>query len=195
MDSTSVRNQSEVMRLFEKMLAPLRRRIGYLVTKGVVTLIDPNALMQMLQVTLTNGEVIDGVEHAEPYGFTSHPIKGGQTLVLFPHGDRNHGVAIMAGGREFRLKGLVEGEVALSTDEGDVLHFKRGNQILINSANQVDIVGASKVNIDSSDQVNITGTNKITLNGEDGDIVTTAHTCAFTGNPHPAGSTTVKAGL
>lgn len=34
----------------------------------------------------------------------------------------------------------------------------------------------------------------IELGGTDGQVVTTAHPCAVTGNPHPAGSTTVTAG-
>lgn len=97
--------------------------------RGVVALVDASRKLQGLQMRLTADEVKDGMEHFEPYGFTSNPLPGAEALAAFLGGDRSHGVVICVADRRFRLQGLKSGEVALHTDEGDVLHFKRGRVI------------------------------------------------------------------
>lgn len=94
-----------------------------------VALVNTASKMQSLQVRLLAGEVKDGIEHIEPYGFTSNPQPGAEAIAAFFGGDRSHGVVLCVADRRFRLKGLKPGEVALYTDEGDVLHFKRGRVI------------------------------------------------------------------
>ncbi len=102
--------------------------------RGVVALVDAGRMLQGLQMRLTADEVKDGMEHFEPYGFTSNPHPGAEGLAAFLGGDRSHGVVICVSDRRFRLQGLQSGEVALHTDEGDVLHFKRGRVIEVQTA-------------------------------------------------------------
>jgi phage baseplate assembly protein V len=102
-----------------------------LLARGVVSLVNAAGKMQGMQVKLLAGEVKDGMEHFEPYGFTSNPLAGAEALAAFFGGDRSHGVIICAGDRRFRLQNTAPGEVALYTDEGDKLHFKRGRVIEI----------------------------------------------------------------
>lgn len=102
--------------------------------RGVVALVDAGRKLQGLQMRLTADEVKDGMEHFEPYGFTSNPHPGAEGLAAFINGDRSHGVVICVSDRRFRLQGLESGEVALHTDEGDVLHFKRGRVIEVQTA-------------------------------------------------------------
>ena len=97
--------------------------------RGVVALVDAGRKLQGLQMRLTADEVKDGMEHFEPYGFTSNPQPGAEGLAAFLGGDRSHGVVICVSDRRFRLQALESGEVALYTDEGDRLHFKRGRVI------------------------------------------------------------------
>lgn len=97
--------------------------------RGVVALVDAGRKLQGLQMRLTADEVKDGMEHFEPYGYSSNPHPGAEGLAAFLNGDRSHGVVICVADRRFRLQGLKSGEVALYTDEGDVLHFKRGRVI------------------------------------------------------------------
>ncbi|WP_252088743.1 phage baseplate assembly protein V [Pseudomonas sp. MWU13-3659] len=97
--------------------------------RGVVALVDAGRKLQGLQMRLTADEVKDGMEHFEPYGFTSNPLAGAEGLAAFLGGDRSHGVVICVSDRRFRLQALKSGEVALYTDEGDRLHFKRGRVI------------------------------------------------------------------
>jgi len=141
-----------MMRLINIALKPLRRKVRQLVSRGVVTLIDPNQLMQTLQVELLKGEVLDDVEHFEPYGFTSHAPGEPEVLTVSLNGQRSHTIALVVANRLFRLQGLANGEIAINTDEGDVIHFKRGNHILIDAmtkitakAPNVDIIANTKV--------------------------------------------------
>ena len=96
-----------------------------------VALVDAARKLQTLQLRVTAREVRDGIEHLEPYGFTSNPHPGAEGVLLFAGGDRSHGVVVCVADRRFRLQGLQSGEVALLTDEGDQLHFKRGRVIEI----------------------------------------------------------------
>lgn len=100
-----------------------------ILARGVVTLVKATSKLQSLQMRLLAGEVKDGMEHFEPYGFTSNAHPGAEGIALFLGGDRSHGVVVCVADRKFRLQGLKSGEVALYTDEGDRLHFKRGRVI------------------------------------------------------------------
>ncbi|PLP87607.1 phage baseplate assembly protein V [Pseudomonas sp. FFUP_PS_473] len=100
-----------------------------ILARGVVTLVKATSKLQSLQMRLLAGEVKDGMEHFEPYGFTSNAHPGAEGIALFVGGDRSHGVVVCVADRQFRLRGLKSGEVALYTDEGDRLHFKRDRVI------------------------------------------------------------------
>ncbi|MBV6287351.1 phage baseplate assembly protein V [Pseudomonas aegrilactucae] len=104
------------------------------VARGELALVNPDGKMQALQMRLTAGETKDNMEHFEPYGFTSNPHPGAEAVAVFVGGDRSHGVVLVVADRRFRLQGLKPGEVALHTDEGDYLHFKRGREIEIKTA-------------------------------------------------------------
>ena len=102
-----------------------------ILVRGTLSLVDGLKKLQELQVKLLAGEIKDGMEHFEAYGFTSNPKAGAEVLAGFFGGDRSHGVVICVADRRFRLQGLESGEVAMYTDEGDKLHFKRGRVIEI----------------------------------------------------------------
>ncbi|MEK6788513.1 MAG: phage baseplate assembly protein V [Pseudomonadota bacterium] len=120
-------------RVMQRMLAPLKRGLSNLLARAVVSGIDSAGRMQLLQVRLLGSEVKADIEHLEPYGYTSCPHAGAEGLTVFLDGDRSHGLVIMVGDRRYRLQGLQGGEVALYTDEGDYLHFKRGRIAEINT--------------------------------------------------------------
>lgn len=106
-------------------------RLAAVMARCSVALVNAATKMQSLQVRVTAREVKDGVEHFEPYGFTSNAQPGAEGLIAFLGGDRSHGVVLCIADRRFRLKELEPGEVALYTDEGDCLHFKRGRVLEI----------------------------------------------------------------
>lgn len=114
------------MRGFDRLTQPLRRRLALMVSRAVVTLVNDTAKMQTLQLSILDGETLDGAEHFQQYGFTAVPHGGAEALVLSVGGHRAHSVVVCCGDRRYRLKGLKNGEVAIYTDEGDKIHFKRG---------------------------------------------------------------------
>lgn len=127
-------------------------RLMMLLARGIVTAVNDATQMQTLALDLTADEYKDAVERFQDYGFTTHPPAGLEALVAFVGGNRSHGIVLAVGDRKFRLKNLQEGEVALYTDEGDFIHFKRGNKIevsagaeILASAPLVRIVAAEKV--------------------------------------------------
>ena len=125
------------MSLFNRMLV-----------RGTVVLARASSKMQALQMRLTAGEVRGDMEHFEPYGFTSNPLAGAEGIAAFIGGDRSHGLLLVVADRRYRLQGLESGEVAIYTDEGDKVHFKRGKVIDIET-NTLNIKAATAVNFDT----------------------------------------------
>lgn len=136
--------------------------IKSVLVRGTVALADSLRKLQSIQLRLLAGEVKDGVEHMEPYGFTASPLAGAEALAGFIDGDRSHGVVIVISDRRFRLQGLKSGEVALYTDEGDFIHFKRG-QILDIQTGTLNIKATAGVHFDTP---TITQTGTIVSDGD-----------------------------
>jgi phage baseplate assembly protein V len=132
-----------------------------LLARGTVVLANSASKLQSLQMRLTAGEVNDDLEHFEPYGFTSNPLAGAEGIVTFL-GDRSHAIALVVADRRYRLQSLASGEVAIYTDEGDKIHFKRGRIIDIETAT-LNIRASSAVNFDTP-VINQTG--KIVSTGD-----------------------------
>jgi phage baseplate assembly protein V len=114
-----------VSRLVAKLIAPLQRRVMLMIGRAVVRAIADGGGLQVLQLSGLAGEVLDGVERFQEYGFTSHPHPGAEAAVVFVGGNRSHGIVIAVDDRLYRLVGLAEGEVALYDDQGQVVHIKR----------------------------------------------------------------------
>lgn len=119
-----------------------------LLARGTVVLVNSANKLQSLQMRLTAGEVNDDMEHFEPYGFTSNPLAGAEGIATFLGGDRSHAVVLVVADRRYRLKALAPGEVAIYTDEGDKVHFKRGRVIEIET-DTLNIRAATAVNFDT----------------------------------------------
>lgn len=116
--------------------------------RGTVVLAAAGKMMQTLQVRLTAGELKDGAEHFEPYGYTCNPLAGAEVLTAFLGGDRSHAVVLVASDRRYRIKELKPGEVAIYTDEGDKIHFKRGRIIDIETGT-LNIKASTAVNFET----------------------------------------------
>ena len=119
-----------------------------MLARGTVVLAAAGKKMQTLQVRLTAGELKDGAEHFEPYGFTSHPLGGAEVLTAFLGGDRSHAVVLVAADRRYRIQAMESGEVAVYTDEGSKVHLKRGRIIDI-EADVLNIKATTAVNFDT----------------------------------------------
>lgn len=144
-----------IERIVQKLTAPLRHRVRLMIGRAIVALVNDDLKEQAVQISLLNGEVRDGVERYQEYGFTSHPHEGAEAITLFIGGNRDHGIVIATGDRRYRLKGLQAGEVALYTDEGDSVILKRNQIIEVNTATFL-VKAATKARIESP-QLECTG--------------------------------------
>lgn len=138
------------------------KRLMNMLARGVVALAKSTGKLQTLQMRLTHGEVKDAMEHLEPYGYTSCPHEGAEGFAAFLGADRSHGVVLVVADRRYRLQGLQAGEVAIYTDEGDKIHFKRGRIIDIET-DTLNIRAGTAVNFDTP---TITQTGQIVSQGD-----------------------------
>ena len=125
--------------LIKAAIRDLRRRVLLGVARAVIRAVDDSAQAQECQVELLKGELRDRMERFQEYGYTSVPLAGAEAAAIFVGGNRDHGIIVATEDRRFRLKDLAPGEVALYTDEGDKIHFKRGGTIRIEAATKVII--------------------------------------------------------
>lgn len=135
-----------------KFIEPLKRKVQMIVGRAVIAAIKDDGPLQTLQLTLNRDEVRDDVQRVQEYGFTSFPKVGAEAFVAFLGGNRDHGVVIAVDDRRYRFKPLSEGEVAIYTDEGDKIHFKRGKKIDIET-NELTINSAQKVTVNTAEAI------------------------------------------
>ena len=112
--------------------------------RGTVSAADGQRKMRVLQCKFLAGETRDGLEHFEPYGLTSEPLKDGmpEALALFFDGDRSHGVVVCVADRRYRLK-VEPGEVAIYDDIGQKVHLTRSGIEVFTPKNLAASIGGS----------------------------------------------------
>jgi len=169
--------------------------LNNLIARAVLNVLNTATKCQGVSLTLIGGEPIANVEHIEPYGFTSAALAGAEAVVLFPSGDRSHGVAIAVADRRYRLKGLAGGEVAIYTDEGDSIILKRDNVIeattkkfIVNAEEKISL-NAPEVEVNASKKVafitpDVTSTGNVAAEGEVSDGVGKMSQIRVTYNGH-----------
>lgn len=117
--------QSALGKIQRKVMA----RVRSIVRRGVISNSDSSGQGQTFQTKLLADDVADGVEHMEPYGFTSHPPNGSEGLVFAVGGERAHAVGINFGDRSGRLTDLEEGEVAMYHPSGSSIIMRNDGSI------------------------------------------------------------------
>lgn len=95
----------------------LGSRILLLWNHGVLVHVDDAPSRQKVDIQLLKDETDQGLEHHQPYGFTSHPVAGADVIALYQGGNRDHGIVIMIEDRRYRLVNLGLGDVALYDDK------------------------------------------------------------------------------
>jgi phage gp45-like len=147
------------MKAVTRMMAPIKRRVMLMIGRGIVRVVNDALKWQEVQVSLLEGEVRDGVERVQQYGFTSHPQVGAEAVVVFLGGNRDHGLVIAVDDRRYRLKNLVAGEVALYDDLGKSVIFKRNGDVHI-TATRLLVQASVQINgnVEVAGNIHATGT-------------------------------------
>ena len=135
------------LRALAKALKPLERRLAQAVLRAVVDAVDDERRLQLVQVSALHGEVQDGVERWQQYGFTSHPHPEAEAVLLAVGGQRSHAVAIAVDDRRYRLVGLERGEVAVYDDQGQYLVLRRDRIDVFGKKLTVAIEGDADVTV------------------------------------------------
>lgn len=141
-------------------IRPLARRIRLMAGRAVVHLVNDALKVQGMQIGVLADETAN-VQRFQEYGFTSNPLAGAEAVMLCMAGVRSHGIVIATEDGRYRLKNLAPGEVALYTDEGDTIIFKRGKEIDITSGGKVKVNAQDEVDV-AAPNVKITAPTKIT---------------------------------
>ena len=130
----------------------LGNRVMMMFGRGVLRGVNDASGRQQLQVELLKGELRDGVEHMQNYGFTSHPL-GGDVAVAFVGGNREQGIVLVVDDRRFRIS-LKPGEVAMYDDLGNRVELLR---------DRIKVTAMLKVQVDAPEgEFNI---NTLDING------------------------------
>jgi len=132
----------------------LRQRVMMSIAKAVVDQINDSQGRQLVKIRVLSGETLSNVERFQNYGTTSYPPDSSDAAVVFAQGNRDQGIIVSVDNREFRLKNLEKGEVALYDDLGNKVHLKR-SELLVEAVSQVHVV-APLLNIDAP-IVNVNG--------------------------------------
>lgn len=119
----------EELRFVERLIEKKGRELRNAFARGVLNLTGDKSRMQSAQISLLDGELVDGVERAQQYGLTSHPQPGAEVFVAFVGGDRGHAIVLAVDDRRYRIQGLEAGEVCIYSDEGDTITLKRQNHV------------------------------------------------------------------
>lgn len=164
------------------------RRLRTLLRLGVLVLSDSAPVVQLVQVKIGD-EILTDVEHLEPYGYTSRPQVGAEALLAALKGSPAHTAVLMLGGRQFRLKNLAEGEVAMYDDLGNVVHFMR-DKIRVEAVTHLEATAPTTEIISA---VTITGTLHVTGETTCDASVTASVDCvgggiSLKGHTHPGDS-------
>lgn len=128
------------------LLRPLATRMFNVVARGVVQLVDDDKKLQLVQLGVLANETVEGkgtgAEHFQAYGFTSVPLAGAESVVLFPNGDRSHPLVVATSDRRYRITGGKPGEVTVynntgakitMTKDGDIIAVPAaGRQVIVN---------------------------------------------------------------
>lgn len=140
---------AETLRQLRHLLRPIETRIVNMAGRATVQLVDDTAKMQLVQLGGIVGGPYPGVEHVQPYGFSSVPLVGADTaIVIFPNGDRSHALLIGAADRRYRPTGGDPGDVNVyhftgarirMTQDGDIVVAPApGRDVLVGDGGSVD---------------------------------------------------------
>lgn len=167
-------------------LRSLGNRVMMMFARGVLRGVTDSSSRQQLQIELLKGEVRDGVERMQNYGFTSHPL-GGDVAVAFIAGNREQGIALVVDDRRFRLH-LQPGEVAIYDDLGNKIELLR-DQLKVTAVQHLEVVAPT---LHIASQVTIDG--PLTVNGNVATTGTLKNNTKNVGSTHAHGGVTVGAG-
>jgi phage baseplate assembly protein V len=135
-------------------MSTLNNALRNMIARGVLEKSDDQKGIQVLSLSLLEGERKDNVEHFQTYGFSSNPMGESEAIVIFPGGDRSAGIVIAIDERGSRMTGLLPGEVAIYSNAGNSIICHMDGSIEITAVEQVQ-VWAKRMLVDVEEDVTV----------------------------------------
>lgn len=148
-----------------EVAAGLRREFRSMLRRVYITQSDDTGAVRTLQIQGLAGQVDDGVEHLEAFGFTSNPPSGtppncAEGIKLQIGGDPAHPVVISAFDRRFRPVDVNPGESVMYNEWGDYAKLDQDRNFTLNAGANVNVTAGTKVTV-TAPNVEFTGAVKI----------------------------------
>lgn len=132
----------------ERALQAIVNRLSLIVNKCLYRTVDDSQSVQRLEASILRGEVKPAIESFAHFGFTSHPPKDTEGVLLSLGGSRSHTVVVATENRALRLKNLAEGDAAI--------YDKQGNYVWVKSSGEIEIKTSGEIKL-SAPLVTMTG--------------------------------------
>lgn len=143
---------NDLINFFQRAIHPLKIRVQLMIGKCIITAVNDSSAIQELQISALAGEAMNKVPRVQEFGFASNPPVGSEAIVVSLGGNRENMVVVATDKRNVRFKNLASGATAIYTDDGTVIHLKKGGL--------VDVIAATKVLVTCPD-VEFSGNVKI----------------------------------
>lgn len=110
--------------------------------RGIITSVV-EGVIKRFTASGRSDETITSREYFQHYAFTSRPLAGAEAIIIK---EGNHFVMIASDDRRYRIA-LEAGEAALYTDEGDIVHLKRDNNMEVTCGNKLKATVENEVEV------------------------------------------------
>jgi len=144
----------------DRRLAQLIRRLDMTLARGELLATVDSGGIQTMQVGLLAGEVADRVERFQSYGLSAVPPPGGDVLVAFVQGNRDHCVVVAVNDRGSRPRSRALGETELYNDqnvsilldrEGDLRI--RARRIIIEADETIEVTAGERIALSAGQEI------------------------------------------
>lgn len=173
------------MDLFARLMTRIRMLIGI----GRVSMVDDSDVVQTIQGAFSIEEVIDRLQRAAEFGFTSNPPVGSDMLVVFVGGERSRGVVVGTNHQPSRPTGLQPGEAMLYSLLGQKVYLSEDGIVIDGAGLPVTVKNAPTVAITADTSVTV----KAPLVTIDAPSIKTTGDLQVGGNIRAAGTITPSA--
>ncbi len=116
---------------FQRMLAPITRRVRLMLGRAVVNIVNDTLKAQNMQVSVLEDEDPDDVERLQNYGQISVPLSGAEAIVASIGADRDSMIAIIVEDRRYRPTGLTAGDTGVYHYEGHRVRLTKDGRCII----------------------------------------------------------------
>lgn len=115
-------------------MSMLNQLLGRLLARGVLARTDDSGDLQMVQAEISGEETTPPLEHALPWGFSSHAPRPAHVIAAFLAGWRSRGVALAVLSPTDRPKGIPEGASVVYGAGGSRIAALPGGKVAIGKA-------------------------------------------------------------